>query len=47
VGEGEAREYHPHLTLARVGRAADLRAAAALGLGPATRAWTAGHAPVA
>lgn len=29
VGEGEAREYHPHLTLARAGRAADLRAAAA------------------
>jgi 2-phospho-L-lactate guanylyltransferase len=26
---------------------ADLLAAAALGLGPATRAWTAGHAPVA
>ena len=26
---------------------ADLAAAAALGLGPATRAWTAAHAPVA
>jgi len=30
-----------------VDTAADLSAAAALGLGPATRAWTAGHAPVA
>ncbi len=29
-----------------VDTAADLAAAAALGLGPATRAWTAGHAPV-
>jgi 2-phospho-L-lactate guanylyltransferase len=29
-----------------VDTAADLLAAAALGLGPATRAWTAGHAPV-
>ena len=30
-----------------VDTAADLLAAAALGLGPATRAWTAEHAPVA
>jgi 2'-5' RNA ligase len=35
VGEGGAREYHAHLTLARLGRPADLRAAAVQATGTA------------
>jgi 2'-5' RNA ligase len=33
VGAPEALEYHPHLTLARIGRSADLRAAVAAASG--------------
>lgn len=38
----DQREYHPHLTLARLGRPADLRAAAAVAAGaPIGPGWTA------
>jgi 2'-5' RNA ligase len=33
VGAPESRDYHPHLTLARIGRSADLRAAVAASSG--------------
>ena len=41
VGEREALPFHPHLTLARLGRAADLRTAAAAWRGPIGPRWVA------
>ena len=41
VGPPEARAFHPHLTLTRLTRPADLRLAVAASRGPVGPAWTA------